>query len=158
MATIMKEMEELSEVKAMAIEWMYTQGFAPPSLFLVGTKSRMGYTFTALPSDFSEETQDMVRLDGEVVAKDHQEVGRLVRAYLVTDLRVKADDQLQKEVLLIHGVNIADNEQHVIAFEVFRKDEHLSLTQREVPYPIPEHRILKSFVKGFNTYMTNMTN
>jgi hypothetical protein len=47
-------MEELQEIRQMVTQQMETSGFVWPTLFLVGTMSRRGHTFTSIPDDLDE--------------------------------------------------------------------------------------------------------
>src|SRR5947209_8485069 len=105
-------MEELQEVRQMVTQHMETRGFVQPTFFLVGSKSRLGYTVTSLPGDLDEAAAVMFNL-GKRLAAEHPEVGRLVRAYLaiIGLFTFPSDERAPREVLLIHGVETATNEQ-----------------------------------------------
>src|SRR5437773_10013786 len=103
-------MEELQEVRQMVTQQMETSGFVRPTFFLVGSKSRLGYTLTSLPSNLDEATAVMPTL-GKQLAAEHSEVGTLVQAYLaiIGLITFPSDDRASREVLLIHGVETATN-------------------------------------------------
>ena len=152
-------LEELAEVEETAQQWLKTDNFVPPTLFLVGTKSRLGYTFVALPDVFDEQTKILVREAGKQTDKEHPEVGQIIRAYAALLMGAVPRDKKSpaRELLLIHGMNIADNEQQAITFEVFR-DEHMtfkSFKQLPMQYPIPEHPVLQNFVESYNLHYKN---
>ena len=121
-------MDELQEVRQMVTQQMKTNGFVRPTFFLVGTKSRLGYTLTSLPSHQDEAAVAMRDL-GKQVAAEHPEVGRLVRAYFasIAGITHQSDQQAFRELLLIHGVETATNEQQAIVFEVLRDRTQPSL-------------------------------
>lgn len=151
-------MEELQEVRQMGTQQMETSGFVRPTFFLVGTKSRLGYTFTSMPSDLDEAASIMTNL-GKQLAAEHPEVGKLVRAYLafIGLITFPSDDRSSREVLLIHGVETAINEQQAVVYEVLR-----DRTQQSMPFialkeflskdPIPEQPILQAFVNGYLSF------
>ena len=151
-------MEELQEVRQMVIRQMETRGFVQPTLFVVGTTSRLGYTCTSFPAHLDEAEVSMRSL-GKQLASEHPEAGRLVRAYLATIalFTFPTDERAPREVLLIHGVETATNEQQAIVFEVSR-----DRTQHSMPFrglqefhskdPIPEHPALQAFVDGYLSF------
>jgi hypothetical protein len=151
-------MEELQEVRQMVTRHMEISGFVRPTLFLVGSKSRLGYTVKSIPSDLNEVAAIMFRL-GQQLATEHPEVGRLVRVYfaMIGLFTSHSDEQEAQEVLIIHGVEIATNEQQAALFEVLR-----DRTQHSLPFhgfkevyadgPIPEHPISQSFVKDYLSF------
>jgi hypothetical protein len=151
-------MEELQEVRQMVMRQMETNGFVRPTLFLVGSKSRLGYTLTSLPDNLDEATSLMPSL-GKQLAAEHLEVGKLVRAYLaiIGLITFPSDDRASREVLLIHGVETATNEQQAVVYEVLR-----DRTQHSMPFtalqefaskdPIPEQPVLQAFVDGYLSF------
>lgn len=151
-------MQELQEVRQMVTQHMETSGFVRPTLFLVGSKSRLGYTLTSIPSDLDEAAAAMFSL-GKQLAAAHPEVGKLVRAYLalIGLITFPSDDRASREVLLIHGVETATNEQQTVVYEVLR-----DRTQRSMPFtalqefpskdPIPEQPVLQAFVNGYLSF------
>ena len=150
-------MEELQEVRQIVTQYMETSGFVQPTLFLVGSNSRLGHTMTSLPGDLDEATAAMFSF-GKQLAAEHPEVGKLVRAYLalIGLIAFPSNDRVSREVLFIHGVEIATNEQQAVVYEVLR-----DRTQHSLPFtglqefpsnaPIPEQPILQAFV---NSYMS----
>ena len=148
-------MEELQEVRQMVTRQMETSGFVRPTFFLVGSKSRLGYTLTSLPGDLDEAAAVMPSL-GKQLATEHPEVGRLVRAYLamIGLFTFRSDERASQEVLLIHGVETATNEHQAVVYEVLRDRTQHSLpftALQEFPSkdPIPEQPILQAFVNGY---------
>lgn len=148
-------MEELQEVRQMVTRQMEISGFVQPTLFLVGSKSRLGYTFTSMPSNLDEAASVMPSL-GKQLAAEHPEVGKLVRAYLamIGLITFPSDDRAPREVMLIHGVETATNVQQAIVYEVLRDRIQHSMpftALKEFPSkdPIPEQPILQAFVNGY---------
>ncbi len=152
-------MDELLDVKYMVTEQMKTSGFVHPTFFLVGSKSRLGYTLTSIPGDLDEAADVMLSLGKQLAAK-HSEVGTLVRANLAIIGLISlpfSGEQEPREVLIVHGVETATNEQQAVVFEVLR-----DRTQHSLPFtglqefpskaPIPEHPILQAFVKGYMSF------
>jgi len=137
---------------------METSGFVRPTFFLVGSKSRLGYTSTNFPGDLDEAAAAMLSL-GKHLAAEHPEVGKLVRAYLaiIGLITFPSDDRTSREVLLIHGVETATNEQQADVYEVLR-----DRTQHSMPFtalkefpskdPIPEQPVLQAFVDGYLSF------
>lgn len=150
--------EELQEVRQMVTRHMETNGFVRPSLFVVGSKSRLGYTVTSVTSDLDKAAGTTFSL-GKQLAAEHPEVGTLVRAYfaIIGLFTFRSDERAPREVLLIHGIEAATNEQKAIVFEVLR-----DRTQHSLPFtglqefpskaPIPEHPILQAFVNGYLSF------
>jgi hypothetical protein len=151
--------EELREVRQVVAQHMETNGFVRPTLFLIGSKSRLGYTMTSIPSDLDEAAAATFSL-GNQLAADHPEVGKLIRAYFAVIGLVSlpfSDEQEPREVLIVHGVETATNEQQAVVFEVLR-----DRTQHSLPFtklqefpskaPIPEHPILQAFVNGYLSF------
>jgi hypothetical protein len=151
-------MEELREVRQMVTQHMVTSGFVRPTLFLVGSKSRLGYTVTSILGDLDEAAVAMFSI-GKQLAAEHPEVGRLVRAYLaiIGLFTFRSDERAPREVLLIHGVETATNEQQAIVYEVLR-----DRTQNSLPFtglqefpskaPIAEQPALQAFVNGYLSF------
>jgi len=151
-------MEELQEVRQMVTRQMETSGFVRPTFFLVGSKSRLGYTLTSIPDDMDEATAVMLSL-GKQLAAEHLEVGKLVRAYLaiIGLITFPSDVRASREVLIIHGVETATNEQQAVVYEVLR-----DRTQHSMPFtalqefpskdPIPEQPVLQAFVDGYLSF------
>lgn len=151
----MQRREELQEIRDMITRQMETTRFVPPTFFLVGTMSRLGYTCTSFPQKMDEAVAPIRRL-GQQLAAEHPEVGKLLCAYiaaigLFTSL---ADERAPREVLTVHGIEVATNEQEAVVFEVVR-----DRTQHDMPFnslkkllsksAIPEHSVLQAFVDGF---------
>ena len=151
-------MEELQEVRQLVTRQMETSGFVRPTFFLVGSKSRFGYTLMSLPRNLDEATAVMPTL-GKQLAAEHPEVGTLVRAYLalIGLITFPSDNRSSREVLLIHGVETATNEQQAVVYEVLR-----DRTQHSMPFtalqefpskdPIPELPALQAFVDGYLSF------
>lgn len=150
--------EELQEVRQMVTRHMETSGFVRPTLFLVGSKSRLGYSLTSLPGDLDEAASVMSNL-GKQLAAEHPEVGKLVQAYfaIIGLFTFRSDERAPREVLLIHGVETATNEQQAVIYEVLRDRSQHSLpftALQEFPSkdPIPEQPILQAFVNGYLSF------
>jgi hypothetical protein len=151
-------MEELQEVRQMVTQQMEAYGFVRPTLFLVGTASRLGYTCTSFPGDLSRAVTSMRSL-GQRLAAEHPEVGRLVRAYFAAIglFTFPSDERAPREVLLIHGLEIATSEQQAVVYEVLR-----DRTQHSQPFTAlqefhskdytPEHPALQAFVDGYMSF------
>lgn len=153
-------MYELQEVRQMVTQEMEVTGFVLPTFLFVGTKSRLCYTFTSLPENRDEAATAMQDLDKQVAA-EHLEVCSLVRAYFacIAGIARLSDQQAFRELLLIHGIDIATNEQQAIVFEVLR--DH---TQPSVPFkalkefpipgnaPVPEQPTLQAFVSSYLSF------
>src|SRR5258707_9099695 len=152
-------MNELQEIKDMVREQMVAEGFMRPTILLVGTKSRLGYTFTSFPGGLDAAVAKTMRSQGEQTALEHPEVGKLVRAYFmaIALLTPKAGEQEPQEVLTIHGVETATNEQQATIYRVLR-----DRTKHSLPFPfqsleelpikdrlVPEHPLLQAFVDGY---------
>lgn len=154
----MLQREELQEVRQMVTRHMEINGFVRPTFFLVGSKSRLGYTVTSVPGDLDEGTAVMLSL-GKQLAAEHPEVGRLIRVYfaVIGLISFPSDDRVSREVLLIHGVETATNEQQAVVFEVLR-----DRTQHSLPFtrlqefhsdaPVPKHPILQAFADGYMSF------
>jgi hypothetical protein len=152
-------MNELQEIKEMVTEQMETEGFMRPTILLVGTKSRLGYTFTSFPGGLDAAVAKTMRRQGQQTALEHPEVGKLVRAYFaaIALLTPMADEQEPQEILTIHGVETATNEQQAIIFRVLRDRTKHSLpfpfqALEEVPardHLVPEHPLLQAFADGY---------
>ncbi len=151
-------MKELQEVRQMITRQMQTEGFVPPTFFLVGTTSQLGYTCTSFHKDMDEAIAPIRKL-GQQLAGEHPEVGKLMRAYFAAvGLRTSSsDEQPPQEVLTIHGVKVATNEQEAVLWEVLR--DH---NQHDMPFKalkelhpdgaVPEHPVLQAFVDGYLSF------
>jgi hypothetical protein len=142
----------------MVTRQMEISGFVRPTFFLVGSKSRLGYTLISIPRNLDEATAVMPSL-GKQLAAEHSEVGTLVRAYLalIGLITFPSDERAPREVLLIHGVETATNEQQAVVYEVLRNRSQHSLpftALQEFPNkdPIPEQPILQAFVNGYLSF------
>ncbi len=152
-------MNELQEIREMVKEQMVAEGFMRPTILLVGTKSRLGYTFTSFPGGLDAAVTKTMRSQGQQTALEHPEVGKLIRAYFaaIALLAPKTSEQEPQEVLTIHGVDTTTNEQQAIIFRVLRDRTKHSLplpfqALEEVPvkdHLVPEHPLLQAFIDGY---------
>lgn len=150
--------KELQEVRQMVTRHMEINGFVRPTLFLVGSKSQLGYAMTSIPGDLDEAAVAMFNM-GKQLAAGHPEVGKLVRAYLaiIGLFTFRSDERAPREVLLIHGVEIATNGQQAVIYEVLRDRSQHSMpftALQEFPSkdPIPEQPVLQAFVNGYLSF------
>ena len=129
-----------------------------PTILLVGTKSRLGVTFTSFPGGLDAAVAKTMRSQGRQRAIEHPEVGKLVRAYFaaVALLTPPIGEQEPQEILIIHGIDTTTNEQQTIIFEVLRDHTKHSIPApfkalRESSYqePMSAHPILQAFVDGY---------
>lgn len=151
-------MEELQEIKQMVAEQMEAEGFLRPTILLVGTKSRLGMTFTSFPGGFDATVAKTMRSQGRQTAIEHPEVGKLVRAYFAASavLRPTTDEQEPQEVVIIHGIEIGTGSHETVIFEVLRDHTKPSIPApfkalRKSSYqePASAHPILQNFVDGY---------
>jgi hypothetical protein len=151
-------MHELQEIKDMVREQMEAEGFMRPTMLLVGTKSRLGVTFTSFPGGLDAAVAKTMRSQGRQRAIEHPEVGKLVRAYFaaIALLTPTTSEQEPQEVLIIHGIDTATNEHQTTIFEVLRDHTKHSIPApfkalRESFYrePVSAHPILQAFVDGY---------
>src|SRR5215472_4293899 len=106
-------MNELQEIREMVTEQMEAEGFMRPTMLLVGTKSRLGVTFTSFPGGLDAAVAKTMRSQGRQRAIEHPEVGKLVRAYFaaIALLTPTTDEQEPQEIVIIHGIETATDEQ-----------------------------------------------
>ena len=151
-------MDELQEIKDMVTEQMETDGFMRPTMLLVGTKSRLGVTFTSFPGGLDAAVAKSMRSQDRQRAIEHPEVGKLVRAYFaaIALLTPTTSEQEPQEVLIIHGVETSTNEHQTIIFEVLRDHTKHSIPAsfkalQESSYrePMSAHPLLQAFVDGY---------
>jgi hypothetical protein len=151
-------MEELQEIKQMAIQQMEASDFMRPTILLVGNKSRLGITFTSFPSGLDATVESTIRSQGMKEAIEHPEIGKLVRAYFAATalLTPTSGEQEPQEVLVIHGVEIGSDEHQTIIFKVLRDHaKHSipapfkSLQKSSYQEPMSAHPILLAFVDGY---------
>lgn len=151
-------MEELQEVKQMVTKQMEADGFIRPTILLVGTKSRLGTTFTSFPGGFDAAVAKTMRSQGKQTAIEHPEVGKLVRAYFATSalLTPTTGEQEPQEVVIIHGIGTGTGKHETTIFEVLRDHTKPSifapfkaLQESSYQEPASAHPILQNFVDGY---------
>jgi hypothetical protein len=151
-------MNELQEIKQMVTEQMETTGSIRPTLFLVGEQSRFGFTCTSYPSELDDAISPMCTL-GKRLAAENSEIGRLLRVYFaaIALFTSRSKDFEPREVLTIHGVDVATNKQTAVVFEVLRDRSQNSLPFQKLEElhnnaPVPEHPALQAFVNGYLSF------
>lgn len=102
-----------------------------------------------------EAVAPMRRLGQQLVA-EHPEVGKLLGAYFsgIALYTSPLDERAPREVLMIHGVEVATNRQEAEVFEVLRdRVQHSmpfeALKQLHSNKPVPEHPVIQAFVDGY---------
>lgn len=153
-------MNELQEIKNMVTEQMETTGFVRPTLFVVGDKSQFRYICTSFPAELDDAIAPMYRF-GKHLAAENPEAGRLLRAYIaqIALYTRHSGAEEPREVLLIHGVDVATNTQAAVMFEVFRDRNQDSMPFQELKElrlhkdaPVPQYPPLQAFVEGYVSF------
>jgi hypothetical protein len=140
-------MDLLNEVVQDATAQMLKFAYHPPTLFISGTKSRMGYTFTTFQGNMEQQTSAMTDIGKEMVQK-HPELGTLEHVFFVTHIT----GSVKKEGLIIHGLEISTNKQSAVAYEVIRDKQKNFRELKHIPIPqetVPDNPWIRAFVTGF---------
>jgi hypothetical protein len=152
----MFSMDLLEEVVQHATSQMLRLGFHPPTLFIAGSKSRMGKTFTVFEGSHDETIAAMVD-EGKDMAKSHPELGALVHVFFVTHMRAVPKETTtasinRKEALLIHGMEVATRKNALMLYRVKRDAQGVFWGLEQVPVDVrvvPENPWISAFVQGF---------
>ena len=140
-------MDLFDEVVQDATMQMLKFAYHPPTLFISGTKSRRGYTFTAFQGSMEQTTSAMTDI-GKEMAQKHPELGMIEHVFFVTHIV----GGTKKEGLLIHGLEISTNKQRAVAYEVIRDNQKNFRELKQIPVPqetVPDNPWIRAFVIGF---------
>ena len=153
----MKQNELLREIEQRVTQEMLEKGFYPPTLFISGSQSRLGHTFTSFSGSLDEQKGAMQTLGSEI-AKGHPELGLLEHVFfvIIIHLSSKHDTETQtvpypKVALIIHGTDIATNNHCAKVFELVQDSGGVvrEINERPSKGEVPENPWLAAFVRGF---------